>query len=278
MKAKIFFIALLMPAFISAQVYLTENFNSGIPAGWMISSPQCWSSSGDTIVWTATTNGWRGQGLAGFSLDSTEFVVVDSDLPSVFCECNEFLTSPVLNTSAASTLFLDFDQYFRYYTGNFAEIGEVQVYDGVAWLTVASYTATSGAWMAPSHQSINIMPYINASMQIRFRYNANWDWFWALDNISVAENPVLAAGTVSDDNSTIVYPNPAKNQITVESSQSKVQCMEVYDVLGQHVFSQPQTSDLKPQTTIDISQWKAGIYFIKVQAGEKVAVKKVVKM
>ncbi|HLG35339.1 MAG TPA: hypothetical protein VI757_10695, partial [Bacteroidia bacterium] len=200
MKIKLLLFAFAAPVCINAQVYLSENFNSGIPASWTVSTPVCWNSAGDTIVWTGTIDGWRGQGLSAFSLDSTEFVVVDSDLPGVFCQCSEFLTSPVFNPSAASTLFLDFDQYFRYYTGGFSEIGEVQVYDGTSWVVIYSFTATSGAWMAPSHQSINLLSYINAAMQIRFWYNANWDWFWALDNITVAENPLLQTQVINGNN------------------------------------------------------------------------------
>jgi hypothetical protein len=275
MKAQLFFVALAMPAIISAQVYLTENFNSGIPPGWMISSPTCWNNTGDTIAWTATTNGWRGQGLAGFSLDSSEFVVVDSDLPVVFCECNEYLTSPVLNTSAASTLFLDFDQYFRYYTGNFSEIGEVQVYDGTSWVVVASYTSTSGAWMAPAHQSINITPYMNAGMYIRFRYNANWDWFWAIDNISVAENPLLATEPANGNNMITLFPNPATTEIRIENSNFRINFVEIYDAVGEKVH---QSSITNNQSSINISTLAKGIYFLKVKAGDKVAVKKVVKM
>jgi hypothetical protein len=80
----------------------------------------------------------------------------------------------------------------------------------------------------------------------------------------------------TNENSLFLFPNPAGNKIAVQSSQLKVQCVEVYDMLGQQVFSQPQTSDLKPQTTIDVSEWDSGIYFVRVRSEKEIFTGKVV--
>ncbi|HLG34245.1 MAG TPA: T9SS type A sorting domain-containing protein [Bacteroidia bacterium] len=68
-------------------------------------------------------------------------------------------------------------------------------------------------------------------------------------------------------------PNPATNEIRVESSEFRVESVEVYDVLGQ-----PQTSNLKPQTNaVDVSSLAPGIYFVKVKSKEGERAAKFVK-
>jgi hypothetical protein len=71
-------------------------------------------------------------------------------------------------------------------------------------------------------------------------------------------------------------PNPATSKLIVNTSEFGVKSVEVYDVLGQQVYTQPQTSDLKPQTTIDVSEWDAGIYFVRVRSEKKIFTGKVV--
>ena len=87
----------------------------------------------------------------------------------------------------------------------------------------------------------------------------------------------------------VVYPNPATNQLTVRSSEfgdKKIELVEIYNVVGKKVYSQislpaevsfsTQAGNLKSQISIDISQLKAGIYFIKVLAGSESVFKKIV--
>jgi hypothetical protein len=63
-----------------------------------------------------------------------------------------------------------------------------------------------------------------------------------------------------------IFPNPAISQLTVRSSEfgdKKIELIEIYDIVGKKVFSQPQTSNFKPQTiSIDISKLENGIYFL----------------
>jgi subtilisin family serine protease len=80
-------------------------------------------------------------------------------------------------------------------------------------------------------------------------------------NISVEENEAPSQ--------VIIFPNPASNQITIYDLRSTISKVEVYDVLGQRIFSQPQTSNLKPQTVINVSSWSRGVYFVKCFSGNK---------
>lgn len=78
-------------------------------------------------------------------------------------------------------------------------------------------------------------------------------------DVSIEENIVV--------NTLSLSPNPATNDIRIES-KTKIERIEIYDVLGQL-----QTSNFKPQTlSIDVSSLASGIYFVKVKTekGERV--------
>jgi hypothetical protein len=74
-----------------------------------------------------------------------------------------------------------------------------------------------------------------------------------------------------------IFPNPARNELSVISYLLSVQEIAIYDLVGKQVFSQPQTSNLKPQTiSINIAGLSPGIYFVKVNAEKKSATEKLV--
>jgi len=71
-----------------------------------------------------------------------------------------------------------------------------------------------------------------------------------------------------------VYPNPTTGQLIIDNGQltiaplsppegGKQPTIEIYDVVGQVVFTSP-LSNLSPETTIDISHLANGLYFLKV--------------
>ena len=272
---------LLPSAFLHGQTYINENFNAGsIPNSWTVTTAGCFNS-GLAIQWVGTTNGWRGQGLTS-SLDNTEFAIVDIvGSPTGICPPDEYLTSPVFNATAATTLLLEFD-HFAYPVGT----AEVEVFDGSSWVVVASFVSTTGGWMAPDKQSINIAPYKNATMQIRFRYqDAGWyDWFWAVDNIWVAATSPTAVNETSSSDGMEVYPNPTTGKIQVIGNQYSVIGLEVYNVMGEKVYQSLVNSHLSlatpPMTnapmTIDLSSQPDGIYFIHIKTDNGNIVKKLI--
>ena len=74
------------------------------------------------------------------------------------------------------------------------------------------------------------------------------------------------------------FPNPATNELRIENAELKIKEIEIYSSLGEKVFSQLQTPNLKLQT-VDVSQLNPGIYFITItdQSGNKVT-RKVMKI
>ena len=152
-----------------------EDFNNGLSCAWSVLDP-----GGST--WEIIDNYQTSSNLNG-----TKFAFVDDDgAGSTAPATNVKLVSPVFNAVGYDTLTVEFDHYWRPFTGS---AGYVEVYDGSAWVQVAAYTtATIGAWSNPSHETIDVTAYQNADFQIRFRYDdqgGNWGWFWAVDNVEL---------------------------------------------------------------------------------------------
>lgn len=69
-----------------------------------------------------------------------------------------------------------------------------------------------------------------------------------------------------------VYPNPARNELTIDYSASENVHVEIYDLLGRSIISKELTTN-----NIDISQLNKGIYHLIVKEGDSVLTKKFIK-
>ncbi|MFD2915390.1 aryl-sulfate sulfotransferase [Psychroserpens luteus] len=67
-----------------------------------------------------------------------------------------------------------------------------------------------------------------------------------------------------------IYPNPASNYININSNET-IDKIELYSILGQKVLEARQNS------TIDISAFKSGMYFVKIYSGDRSISKKIIK-
>jgi len=156
---------------------LSESFNGGIPGTWTVVD-----GFTDGFTWEGVTDDF------GNTLDGTPFAFVDSDAAGSV-DMDEELITPVFDGTGYSALTLEFDQYFLLWsTPN--EVCDVDVWDGSAWQNVYTNSATIGGWGAPDHQMIDISAFANANMQVRFHYyNANYDFYWAVDNVQINGTP-----------------------------------------------------------------------------------------
>jgi hypothetical protein len=82
----------------------------------------------------------------------------------------------------------------------------------------------------------------------------------------------------------IIYPNPTNGMLyiaNVESSSSLPQAITILDVLGRCMASveiQLIASLRQPTITLDISSLPSGIYFLRIQMGNNVITKKIIKL
>lgn len=70
-----------------------------------------------------------------------------------------------------------------------------------------------------------------------------------------------------------IYPNPAKENITIESNSITKQKMEIVNLLGQIVYS----GYIFHKATIDISTFPSGVYLVKLIADNEIFVRKFFK-
>jgi hypothetical protein len=91
-----------------------------------------------------------------------------------------------------SSASLSFYHYYRY---NSTESANVEVStNGTSWTSLASYTSNQGAATGFASVSLGLNSYLNQpTVYVRFRYVASWDYYWAIDNVSITGISTLPA-------------------------------------------------------------------------------------
>ncbi len=90
-------------------------------------------------------------------------------------------------------------------------------------------------------------------------------------NVTVVVSICTGIDVLSTDNEIIIYPNPANNQLAIES-ETKVETMEIIDVSGRILISYNHIVKL-----IDISMLSKGVYFLKLKTEAGITIRKFVK-
>jgi hypothetical protein len=81
---------------------------------------------------------------------------------------------------------------------------------------------------------------------------------------------------VNTGNNINIFPNPANDEIQVISNQLSVNSIEVYNLLGERIYSSPIT-DNRSQVTINIADFSRGVYVLEIKTEKEVMMKKFVK-
>jgi hypothetical protein len=118
-----------------------------------------------------------------------DWLVADSDCAGSGVTLDEQLISGQIDLSAATTVSLEFDHWFRWYSGGLDEKGDVDVRSsltGGVWVNVARWEdASSGN---PEHAVIDITAQAAGASDLQIRwhyYDASFEWSWAIDNVIV---------------------------------------------------------------------------------------------
>jgi PKD repeat protein len=90
-----------------------------------------------------------------------------------------------------------------------------------------------------------------------------------------------AVQTISASGNWIIYPDPFSSQLTVRSSQlttgSKIQSIEMYDVLGQVVLNELLGNSTNTSFQLNVSSLAKGMYYVMIRTANADYVQKVVK-
>ncbi|MFI5218741.1 MAG: choice-of-anchor B family protein [Bacteroidia bacterium] len=74
----------------------------------------------------------------------------------------------------------------------------------------------------------------------------------------------------------LIYPNPAKGELTIHNSQLTIEEIKIYDMMGKEV--QTVSNHIKQKQTINISHLTPGVYFIEAVIDGNSFVEKIVKL
>lgn len=197
---------LALAAALPAQVVLDESFTGGASTtGFTIESAD--TSACD---WLYAPGGLT---ELSFSLDGTgalptgagfdgDFAFLDADACAVSGDSvSSYLVSAAFDASGAGTYRLAFSQQFRALGDSY---GKIEVYNGSAWTEVYTIIANAGYPNPAVYQEVDITAAAggSAAAQVRFHFASNWDWWWAVDAITVTRlsctAPTATASLVED--------------------------------------------------------------------------------
>jgi hypothetical protein len=150
------------------------------------------------------------------------------------------------------------DQMLRYWT-NFARSGDPNGDDLVQW---PQYQAETDCYM-----EISATP-IGTQCGLKTAESDLWDEVTGFEGCTSS----LGIPAKSTYNRLLIYPNPviARLHLAIDANQNTR--IEIFDSSGRPI------ANFKNQTTIDVSDWPAGIYFITVVNNGRVSVGKFLKV
>lgn len=255
MKKVLRFLALFIIPFSSfGQIYLDENFNSGIPATFQVQN----GGSTQTETWLGT-NFYKENGV-NRSLNGTPFAFCNGDPAGPGSEADEYLTSPGVNTQAAPQVILEFIHYYRKYLAT--DSAEVEIFDGSDWVQLAVYKGAAsapqhGSWAVPEKVRINVTQYKNPAMKVRFHFAGIWPWYWAVDNLRIyaplakdlSVSSVVAPASLCNLGTSTQLTVKVTNFGTLTQSNFPVS----YQVNGGAVVTQQMTTSVFPGQDADFT-------------------------
>lgn len=93
--------------------------------------------------------------------------------------------------------------------------------------------------------------------------------------VSVYQNTAVLSTQELSKEGIAIYPNPTSEVINLRFSQNEVSQVFIYDCTGKTVYKNKQINN--NELTIDLSTFKSGMYFVKIQKDKSILSTKIVK-
>lgn len=178
-------IALCGVGSVSADVILSENFDSGIPGGWSVID-----NEGNGMVWGDLAHcgepNFAGSGNAACA-SSDAFGSADYDTE---------LVTGVMDLSAYTGISLSLDvNYQNFLNEDFFDI-DISTDGGANWDNLLSWNEDHGGFfgLPGEHVMLDLSAYAMAGVQIRFHYynpqTNDFDWYVQIDNLLIEGSPL----------------------------------------------------------------------------------------
>jgi hypothetical protein len=199
-----------------------------------------------------------------------------NNIGTLFLNQNEFM-----NNCATSDIYLSVSS--ANFNAQFADISNNNFMDDSITYAIDNHTpfggpnidADSNFWNTSSSQHIDsiIDDYFDNLSYSIVNYSPILTSPAAIDTICPSISMSIAE--VSQNNKQfIIYPNPSHSTFTLSLDQLAIanSQLALYDLTGRKIYTQ----QINNQSTIINSQFSPGVYFVKVQSGEKVWTEKLV--
>jgi hypothetical protein len=163
---------------------LNENFNASTNS-WTVLNTSTGGTPADAN-WTLRNSGYVYSTVGTFiSNDASQFYLSNSDDQGSGSTTNTALISPSFATINFTAATVSFWHYFR--QNGTAKV-QYSIDGGTAWTDIQSYTATTGAigGFVQANLALPAGALNQANVKIRFKYDAVWQYFWAIDNVSIS--------------------------------------------------------------------------------------------
>jgi len=152
----------------------------------------------------------------------------------------------------------------------------------------ATITKVSGNKVEFMFDNINLLPAAHGNIVFKLKTKSDlaigstvsnkadiyFDYNFPIETNTATSTFQLLNNTAFEiDDSITVYPNPAKNQITV-NAKNTINSMQLFDVQGR-IINTSLVNDRK--LDFDISSYSNGIYFLKVTTDKGIKTQKIIK-
>jgi Putative metal-binding motif/Secretion system C-terminal sorting domain len=169
----------------TAVTLLTENFN-GATNNWTKLNNSTGGVPADA-AWTLRPNNYNYGGNSYRSNDNSQFYFSNSDDQGTGGITSTILQSPSFSTVGLTSASLTFYHYFNS-NDPLTDFARVEVStDGSNWTNLNTYTTDQGGRTSFSLVTLSLNSYLDeATLFVRYKYDAPFGWYWAIDNVSVS--------------------------------------------------------------------------------------------
>lgn len=263
---------------------LSQGFEglSVLPAGWSLSNPD------NDAAWQIVN------GIAKTGSYCIGFNNCNGNGNGDMTGTIDIFTTPSYNFSSTGSASLTFDVAYTpcdyqgvvysdeltvYYSTNCGATW-TQMYNksGTTLATAPTWTitSTSGCWSPSSNEWRNEAISLSAvagqpNVMFAFENTSGWGQWLYIDNINITGTTGMAPRAA---NGVSVYPNPAHNLLNVVADND-IASINIIDMLGKRVIAMGEQHEKR--AAVDIAGLPAGVYFVKVSAGDFQKLIKLVK-
>ncbi len=154
------------------------------------------------------------------------------------------------------------------------------------FITIAAWDLTAAALRAGEwiNYSVDLSEYAGMYLWIAIRhFNTNDMFVLCIDDVNISNfvrthnwnysfsiEPEVSLKEIHDDFN--IFPNPVKNQLIIETNETLTE-INIYDINGRLIYKENENVS----TTIDMSDYNKGTYFLRMKTDEGEIVRKVVK-